>query len=69
VANACGITLATALALATGNPGSLLGGRGQLTVGQPADLMLFRWRPGNAALDICKTLIAGEPSDVEPRQL
>ncbi len=53
VANAitlAGLTLADALRLATVNPGRYAGGRGLLTLGGPADLIRFAWRPGDAAL-------------------
>lgn len=55
-----GITLADALDMATLNPGRLLGGRGRLAVGAPADLIRFNWSPGATALDIERVIVAGE---------
>jgi N-acetylglucosamine-6-phosphate deacetylase len=51
------LTLATALRLATVNPGRFAGGRGVLRPGAPADLITFAWRPGDAALDV-RTVVA-----------
>lgn len=41
--NQVGLTLGEAVALMTVAPGRLLGGRGVLAVGQPANLIAFRW--------------------------
>lgn len=46
------LTLATALRLATANPGRFAGGRGVLRPGAPADLITFAWQPGYSTLDI-----------------
>jgi N-acetylglucosamine-6-phosphate deacetylase len=51
------LTLATALRLATVNPGRFAGGRGVLRPGAPADLITFAWQPGDAALDV-RTVVA-----------
>ncbi len=58
---AAGLTLAEALRLATSNPGRFAGGRGVLAVGQPADLMRFRWSPGDPALAIERVWVRGIP--------
>ena len=55
-----GLTLAEGLQLATANPGRLVGGRGRLTVGEAADLILFDWQPGATELAIRETCVAGE---------
>jgi len=41
--NQAGFSLAEAIALMTSAPGRQVGGRGLLAVGQPADLVAFRW--------------------------
>ena len=41
--NQVGLTLGEAVALMTSAPGRFVGGRGVLAVGQPADLVAFRW--------------------------
>lgn len=51
------LTLATALRLATANPGRFTGGRGVLRPGAPADLVTFAWQPGDSTLDI-RTVVA-----------
>jgi len=43
-----GLTLGEAVTLMTAAPGRVVGGRGVLAVGQPADLVAFRW-DGSAA--------------------
>lgn len=58
---AAGLTLAEALRLATSNPGRFAGGRGVLAVGQSADLIRFRWSPGDAALVIERVWVQGTP--------
>jgi len=55
-----GISLADALRLATVNPGRFAGGRGVLAVGAPADLIRFRWAPGDRDLAIDTILVLGE---------
>lgn len=55
-----GISLADALRLATVNPGRFVGGRGVLAVGAPADLIRFRWAPGDQDLSIDTVLVLGE---------
>lgn len=43
VVTSTGLSLQDALRMATANPGSLIGGRGQLAVGARADLVRFQW--------------------------
>ena len=57
-----GTDLATTLPLATSNPAALLDfppEEGELEVGAPADLMLFRYAEGDARLAIDRTLRGG----------
>jgi N-acetylglucosamine-6-phosphate deacetylase len=56
-----GLTLAAALELASGNPGRIVGDRGVLRPGSPADLILFRWAPGMATLHIELVVASGIP--------
>jgi N-acetylglucosamine-6-phosphate deacetylase len=51
------LTLATALRLATVNPGRFVGGRGVLRPGAPADLITFAWQPDDRTLDV-QTVVA-----------
>ncbi len=60
VASFCGFTLGDAVRMATGNPGRFAGGRGRLRVGAPADLVRFRWQPGERDLHVETVLVAGE---------
>lgn len=55
-----GLTLSTALRLASANPGRFAGGRGVLRVGAPADLISFAWRPGDTGLDVRTVVVAGQ---------
>jgi N-acetylglucosamine-6-phosphate deacetylase len=60
-ANAAGLSLADALRLASDNPGRfVVGGRGRLAIGAPADLIRFRWRPGDASLSIEQAFLRGK---------
>lgn len=62
VANLGPLSLAAALSLATASPGRVAGGaRGTLVVGAPADLVRFRWSPGQQTLEIDDVLVAGAP--------
>lgn len=61
--NGVGLTLAEALRLATCNPGAFAGFRGTLAVGARADLIRFRFAPGDRALAVTDMLIAGEEID------
>jgi N-acetylglucosamine-6-phosphate deacetylase len=55
-----GVNLSTAVAMATVNPLELLGKRGGgLQPGDRADLVLFHWKPGDAALEIAATIAGG----------
>jgi N-acetylglucosamine-6-phosphate deacetylase len=56
-----GLTLAAALDLASANPGRIVGDRGVLRPGSPADLILFGWEPGMATLDIRFVAASGVP--------
>lgn len=47
-----GLTLGEAVALMTSAPGRFVGGRGVLAVGQPADLVAFRWDGSAARPDV-----------------
>lgn len=60
VASCCEVTLGDAVRLATANPGRFATGRGRLAVGAPADLVRFRWQPGDIALGIDTVLVLGE---------
>jgi N-acetylglucosamine-6-phosphate deacetylase len=51
------VLLHEALAMATTNPGKLVGGRGQLTTGSRADLLRFRWQDSILIEDVW---LAGE---------
>ena len=54
------ITLADAVRMATLNPGRFAGGRrGTLRPGAPADLVRFRWQPGDETLHVEAVLVAG----------
>jgi N-acetylglucosamine-6-phosphate deacetylase len=53
------LSLADALRLATVNPGRFVGGRGEIRVGRPADLMRFRWAPGDRTLAVETVLLRG----------
>lgn len=58
-----GLPLGAALRMATENPARVLGhrglGRGELRVGAPADLVTFRWKPGDRTLRVEDVLVAG----------
>lgn len=56
--------LAAALALATEVPGRIVGDRGRIAVGMPADLIAFDWAPGAASLTIRAVWAAGEARPV-----
>jgi N-acetylglucosamine-6-phosphate deacetylase len=60
VASRCGVTLGDAVRLATLNPGRFVHGRGRLAAGAAADLVRFRWQPGDIALAIDTVLALGE---------
>jgi N-acetylglucosamine-6-phosphate deacetylase len=62
-ANSAALSLSDALMLASGNPGRIVRGRGELAVGAPADLIRFRWRQGEPTLAIEQVLLRGE--DIE----
>jgi N-acetylglucosamine-6-phosphate deacetylase len=59
VANLPGHSLGDAVRLATRSPGRLVGGRGVLRVGAPADLIRFRWLPGDETLVIEQVFVTG----------
>lgn len=58
-----GVPLSAALQMTTGNPARVLGhrglGRGLLRVGAHADLLTFRWRPGERTLQVDDVMVAG----------
>jgi len=55
-----GVDLATAVEMATVNPLQLLGKRGGgLRPGERADLVLFHWKPSDAALEVVATIASG----------
>ncbi len=55
-----GLTLSDGLRLATENPGHIVGSRGRLAVGAPADLMQFAWQEGQRRLEISAVWLQGE---------
>jgi N-acetylglucosamine-6-phosphate deacetylase len=59
-ANSAALSLSDALMLASGNPGRIVRGWGQLAVGAPADLIRFRWREGEPTLGVEQVLLRGE---------
>lgn len=59
VANLGPFSPAEAVGLATISPGRFCGGRGQVRVGAPADLVRFTWAPGEAELSIDTVLVNG----------
>ena len=59
VARLDGFTLHVALRLATRNPGRIVGGRGMLVPGAPADLIRFSWTEGDSDLAIAEVVVCG----------
>lgn len=59
IANLGQFGLGDAIDLATFSPGRFCGGRGQLQVGSSADLLTFRWRPGDPTLSVAEVLVHG----------
>jgi N-acetylglucosamine-6-phosphate deacetylase len=59
------LSLADGMRLATANPGRFVDNRGRLAVGEVADLILFDWEQGAAALDIRETYVAGQKFGAE----
>jgi N-acetylglucosamine-6-phosphate deacetylase len=57
--NQVGLTLAEAVALLTVTPGRIVGGRGALAVGQPADLIAFRWDGSSARPEVSGVWLRG----------
>ncbi|MBS7697672.1 MULTISPECIES: amidohydrolase family protein [unclassified Chelatococcus] len=55
-----GLTLGDALKLATVNPGRFASNRGTIRVGAPADLIRFRWAPGDSTLSLEAVFVQGE---------
>lgn len=65
-----GVSLGSAVRMATENPGRYAAGRGVLRPGEPADLVRFRWTKRDRTLDIADVHVMGEavaPSDVGRR--
>ena len=54
-----GLTLGEAVALMTAAPGRFVGGRGVLAVGQPADLVAFRWEGSSARPEVSGVWLRG----------
>jgi N-acetylglucosamine-6-phosphate deacetylase len=65
-ADNAGLGLATALELATVNPGRFVGGRGTLAVGQRADIILFRRDPADGHMDVTMTMLGGARNEAAP---
>jgi N-acetylglucosamine-6-phosphate deacetylase len=57
--NQVGLTFGEAVTLMTSAPGRIVGGRGVLAVGQPADLVSFRWEPELSGLEIAGVWLRG----------
>lgn len=57
--NQVGLTLSEAVTLMTASPGRIVGGRGVLAVGQPADLLAFRWDGSMARPDVAGVWLRG----------
>jgi N-acetylglucosamine-6-phosphate deacetylase len=57
--NQVGLTFGEAVNLMTSAPGRIVGGRGVLAVGQPADLVSFRWESGLPGLEIAGVWLRG----------
>lgn len=55
-----GLSLAQVLGLATVNPGRFAGGRGQLAIGESADLIVFDWQAGDEKLTVNQAYSGGE---------
>lgn len=58
--NQVGLTMGEAVALMTSAPGRIVGGRGALAVGQPADLVAFRWDGSAARPEVDGVWLRGE---------
>ena len=57
--NQVGLTLGEAVTLLTAAPGRIVGGRGVLAVGQPADLMAFHWDGSAARPEVASVWLRG----------
>jgi N-acetylglucosamine-6-phosphate deacetylase len=57
--NQVGLTLGEAVALMTSAPGRFVGGRGVLALGQPADLVAFRWDGSAARSEVSEVWLRG----------
>jgi N-acetylglucosamine-6-phosphate deacetylase len=55
-----GISLADSVRMATENPGRFAGGAGQMQIGRPADLVLFRVESGGNSLCIERVIVKGK---------
>ncbi|MBQ0819838.1 amidohydrolase family protein [Microvirga sp. HBU67558] len=55
-----GLALSESLRLATENPGRIIGNRGRLAVGAPADLMQFSWQERQRCLAVSAVWLRGE---------
>jgi N-acetylglucosamine-6-phosphate deacetylase len=59
--NQVGLTLGEVVTLMTAAPGRVVGGRGALAVGQPADLVAFRWDGSSARPEVAGVWLRGCP--------
>lgn len=57
--NQVGLTLGEAVALITAAPEKILGGRGVLAVGQPADIVLWKWDGTAAVPEVAEVWLRG----------
>ena len=57
--NQVGLSLGEAVTLMTAAPGRIIGGRGVLAIGQPADLVTFRWDGSAARPEVASVWLRG----------
>jgi N-acetylglucosamine-6-phosphate deacetylase len=57
--NQVGLNLGEAVTLMTAAPGRIIGGRGVLAIGQPADLVTFRWDGSAARPEVASVWLRG----------
>ncbi len=56
-------SLGDAVRMATENPGSFVGGRGTLRIGEVADLVRFQWNPGEFTLKLLTIMHQGQEAE------